>query len=59
METFLVNETDENVLFDDFSIMSLSRPIVQETHYSLSRKQSASGTLGDWNLLDLVFRQVG
>ncbi|MCH7411523.1 DUF6443 domain-containing protein, partial [Belliella sp. DSM 111904] len=33
METFLVNETDENVWFDDFSIMSLSTPIVQETHY--------------------------
>ncbi|MCH7411867.1 DUF6443 domain-containing protein [Belliella sp. R4-6] len=33
METFLVNETDENVWFDDFSIMSSGSPIVQETHY--------------------------
>ncbi|WP_139325575.1 RHS repeat domain-containing protein [Belliella pelovolcani] len=33
METFLVNETDENVWFDDFSIMSTGSPVIQETHY--------------------------
>src|SRR5690606_5005963 len=33
MEAFLVNETQEDVWFDDFSIQSTSSFIVQETHY--------------------------
>ena len=33
LETFLVNETEEDVWFDDFSIQSTSSFIVQETHY--------------------------
>lgn len=33
MEAFLVNETQEDVWFDDFSIQSTSPFIVQETHY--------------------------
>jgi RHS repeat-associated protein len=33
MEAFLVNETEEDVWFDDFSIQSTSSFIVQETHY--------------------------
>lgn len=28
-----MNETDENVWFDDFSIMSTGSPVIQETHY--------------------------
>src|SRR5690606_23567935 len=33
MEAFLVNETEEDVWFDDFSIQSTTSFIVQETHY--------------------------
>jgi RHS repeat-associated protein len=33
IETFLVNETEENVWFDQFSILSTGPLIVQETHY--------------------------
>ncbi|WP_205635618.1 hypothetical protein [Algoriphagus faecimaris] len=33
IETFLVNETSENVWFDQFRIMSTGPLIVQETHY--------------------------
>uniref|UniRef100_UPI003F6EC995 RHS repeat domain-containing protein n=1 Tax=Cyclobacterium plantarum TaxID=2716263 RepID=UPI003F6EC995 len=33
METFVVNETSEDVWFDDFMVMSTTSPIVQETHY--------------------------
>ena len=33
IETFLVNETNEDVWFDDFSVMSISSILVQETHY--------------------------
>ncbi|MGY6544606.1 MAG: hypothetical protein ACXIU2_07385, partial [Cyclobacteriaceae bacterium] len=37
VETYLVNETNEDVWFDDFTVMSTTPLIVQETHYSLSR----------------------
>ena len=37
METFVINETSEDVWFDDFMVMSTTSPIMQETHYSLSR----------------------
>ncbi|WP_332914734.1 RHS repeat-associated core domain-containing protein, partial [Algoriphagus boritolerans] len=33
METFLVNETSEDVWFDNMMLMSMSSPIAQETHY--------------------------
>ena len=33
METFVVNETSEDVWFDNFMVMSTTPPIVQETHY--------------------------
>lgn len=33
IETFLVNETSENVWFDQFRIQSTGPLIVQETHY--------------------------
>ncbi len=33
MEAFLVNETQEDVWFENFSIQSTSPFIVQETHY--------------------------
>ena len=33
METFLVNETKEDVWFDNFSVQSTTALIVQETHY--------------------------
>jgi len=33
IETFLVNETSENVWFDQFRVMSTGPIIVQETHY--------------------------
>ncbi|GMQ30630.1 hypothetical protein Aconfl_32730 [Algoriphagus confluentis] len=33
IETFLVNETSENVWFDQFRIMSTGPLIVKETHY--------------------------
>jgi RHS repeat-associated protein len=33
IETYLVNETEENVWFDQFSILSTGPLIVQETHY--------------------------
>ena len=33
IETFLVNETNEDVWFDDFMVMSTSSIVVQETHY--------------------------
>ncbi|WP_297337686.1 RHS repeat-associated core domain-containing protein [Algoriphagus sp.] len=33
METFVVNETSEDVWFDNMMLMSLSSPIAQETHY--------------------------
>jgi RHS repeat-associated protein len=33
IETFLVNETEENIWFDQFSILSTGPLIVQETHY--------------------------
>ena len=32
IETYLVNETEENVWFDQFSILSTGPLIVQETH---------------------------
>jgi hypothetical protein len=37
LETFVINETSEDVWFDDFMVMSTTSPIMQETHYSLSR----------------------
>lgn len=33
LETFVVNETPEDVWFDDFMVMSTTSPIMQETHY--------------------------
>ncbi|WP_439490784.1 DUF6443 domain-containing protein [Algoriphagus sp.] len=33
METFMVNETSEDVWFDNMMVMSVSSAIVQETHY--------------------------
>ncbi|MBI0397958.1 RHS repeat-associated core domain-containing protein [Cyclobacterium marinum] len=33
IETFVVNETGEDVWFDDFMVMSTTSPIMQETHY--------------------------
>lgn len=33
MEAFLVNETSENVWFDDFAVETIHSPVVQETHY--------------------------
>jgi hypothetical protein len=33
METFVVNETSEDVWFDNMMVMSMSSAIVQETHY--------------------------
>jgi len=33
METFVVNETSEDVWFDNLMVMSVSSEIVQETHY--------------------------
>jgi len=33
LETFVVNETPEDVWFDDFTVMSTTSPIIQETHY--------------------------
>jgi RHS repeat-associated protein len=33
METFVVNETSEDVWFDNMMVMSISSVIVQETHY--------------------------
>ena len=33
MEAFVVNETNEDVWFDDFSVMTTTPHIVQETHY--------------------------
>jgi hypothetical protein len=33
METFVVNETAEDVWFDNFLVMSMSSPVAQETHY--------------------------
>ncbi len=33
LETFVVNETSEDVWFDNFMVMSVSPAIVQETHY--------------------------
>jgi RHS repeat-associated protein len=33
METFVVNETPEDVWFDNMMVMSMSSPIAQETHY--------------------------
>ncbi|SEG51392.1 RHS repeat-associated core domain-containing protein [Algoriphagus boritolerans DSM 17298 = JCM 18970] len=33
METFVVNETSEDVWFDNMMLMSISSPIAQETHY--------------------------
>ena len=32
IETFVVNETGEDVWFDDFMVMSTISPIMQETH---------------------------
>jgi hypothetical protein len=37
IEAFVVNETSENVCYDNFSIQSTGPIVVQETHYSLSR----------------------
>ena len=37
IEAFVVNETSENVWYDNFSIQSTGPIVVQETHYSLSR----------------------
>jgi hypothetical protein len=37
LETFVVNETPEDVWFDDFMVMSTTSPIMRETQYSLSR----------------------
>jgi RHS repeat-associated protein len=33
METFVVNETSEDVWFDNMMVMSMSSPVAQETHY--------------------------
>jgi hypothetical protein len=33
METFVVNETAEDVWFDNFMVMSMTDPVTQETHY--------------------------
>ncbi|NHE55654.1 DUF6443 domain-containing protein [Cyclobacterium plantarum] len=33
MEAFLVNETAENVWFDDFTVETTLSPVIQETHY--------------------------
>ncbi len=33
LETFVVNETSEDVWFDNMMVMSMSSPIAQETHY--------------------------
>lgn len=33
VETYLVNETNEDVWFDDFTVMSTTPLVVQETHY--------------------------
>ena len=32
LETFVVNETSEDVWFDDFTVMSTTSPVMQETH---------------------------
>ena len=37
METFVINETSEDVWFDNFMVMSTTSPVMQETQYSLSR----------------------
>jgi len=33
VEAFLVNETSENVWFDDFTVETTLSPVIQETHY--------------------------
>jgi RHS repeat-associated protein len=33
METFVVNETSEDVWFDNMMVMTMSSPVAQETHY--------------------------
>jgi len=33
MEVFVANGTNEDVWFDDFSVMSTTPHVVQETHY--------------------------
>jgi RHS repeat-associated protein len=33
METFVVNETGEDVWFDNFMVMNMTDPVAQETHY--------------------------
>lgn len=33
METFVINETSEDVWFDDFSVMTTEPLLIQETHY--------------------------
>jgi RHS repeat-associated protein len=33
METFVVNETSEDVWFDNMRVMTMSSPVAQETHY--------------------------
>ena len=33
LETFVINETPEDVWFDNFMVMSTTSPVMQETHY--------------------------
>jgi hypothetical protein len=48
MEAFLVNETSENVWYDEFSIQSTGPIVVQETHGACPER-SYSGIRGVWN----------
>ena len=38
IETYVVNETGEDVWFDDFMVMSTTSPIMQETHGACPEK---------------------
>ena len=46
IETFVANETNEDVWFDDFSVMSTTPHVVQETHGACAESEAIRESLG-------------
>jgi RHS repeat-associated protein len=59
IETFVVNETSEDVWFDDFMVMSTTSPVMQETQYSLSRVAQRIGNPWGLELTGIGFQYAG
>ncbi|WP_338221311.1 RHS repeat-associated core domain-containing protein [Algoriphagus sp. oki45] len=59
METFVVNETSEDVWFDNMMLMSMSSPIAQETHGACPDERSDIGNPWGLELTGIGFQYGG